>query len=349
MKHIFLIFTTLIFTLFAKTAIAADPFTVIGIPVDATGQTPIEAQTLAIQDGQVRAAQAIIERVTLSSERQSRPLAPIEIDVAAKMIRALEIANEKRSNNRYLGDITVAFNPSEVQKYLRANGLNMVTTQARTRLVVPVLDNQPLWDLNPWSVVWQDGRYRHALTPITSVPLGQGNDGILTMADINSLNISALKGLGSQFGADQILLVRSSETLGGLVTAEVTDIALDSGSKQDFGRVSAADFQDLANQVVNRLETDWKQASASTAENSVSMVVSVLYQSHSEWLRLKEAINGSAQIQDARLDALSKDGALMTVTYGGDINRLKNELSFKGVDVRNDPKLGVIFGRTGRF
>ena len=39
----------------------------------------------------------------------------------------------------------------------------------------------------------------------------------------------------------------------------------------------------------------------------------------------------------------------MTVTYGGDINRLKNELSFKGVDVRNDPKLGVIFGRTGRF
>ena len=349
MKHIFRIFVALILTLIAKAAIAADPFTVIGIPVDATGQTTIEAQTLAIQDGQVRAAQAIIERVTLSNERQARPLTPIEIDVAAKMIRALEIANEKRSSNRYLGDISVAFNPSEVQKYLLANGLNMVTTQARTRLVLPVLDNQPLWDLNPWSIVWQDGRYRHALTPITSVPLGQGNDGVLSISDINSLNIGRLKGLGSQFGVEQILLVRSSETLGGLVTAQVTDIALDSGAKQDLGQVSGADFQDLANQIVNRLEADWKQASASTAENSISTVVSVLYQSHNEWLNLKEAINGSAQIQDARLDALSKDGALMTITYGGDINRLRKELSFKGVDVRNDPGLGVVLARTGRY
>ena len=134
MKHIFRIFVALILTLIAKAAIAADPFTVIGIPVDATGQTPIEAQTLAIQDGQMRAAQAIIERVTLSNERQARPLTPIEIDVAAKMIRALEIANEKRSSNRYLGDISVAFNPSEVQKYLLANGLNTVSY---THLTLP--------------------------------------------------------------------------------------------------------------------------------------------------------------------------------------------------------------------
>ena len=77
--------------------------------------------------------------------------------------------------------------------------------------------------------------------------------------------------------------------------------------------------------------------------------MSVLYQSHNEWLNHKEAINGSAQIQDARLDALSKDGALMTITYGGDINRLRNELSFKGVDVRNDPGLGVVLARTGRY
>jgi len=79
------------------------------------------------------------------------------------------------------------------------------------------------------------------------------------------------------------------------------------------------------------------------------MPVSILYRSHSEWLRLKEAINGSAQIQDARLDALSKDGALMTITYGGDIGRLRNELAFKGVDVREDPSLGVVLGSTGRF
>jgi len=348
MKHILTSISCAFFIIAAGFAHAADPFTVVGIPVDATGTTPIEAQTLAIQDGQSRAASAIIERLTLESERARTVLPPIEVDTAAKMIRALEIANEKRSANRYLGDITVAFNPSEIQKYLKANNLNMVSTQARTRLVVPVLDNQPLWEINPWAMVWQDGRYSHALTPIKSVDLGQGDDSIMTSAEANNLDEVALKRLGSRFGVDQVLIVRSSQITGSL-SARVTDIALDTGLRRELGGVSGYDFQDLANNVVQSLEADWKQASVSITENAVSMAVSVLYDGHAEWLRLKDAINGSAQIQDARLDALSKDGALMTITYGGDMGRLRNELSFKGVDVRNDPGLGVVLARTGRF
>jgi len=346
MKHILTSLLCTFFAIVASFAHAADPFTVVGIPVDATGTSPIEAQTLAIQDGQSRAATAVIERLTLENERARNVLPPIEVDTAAKMIRALEIANEKRSANRYLGDITVAFNPTEIQKYLKANGLNMVSTQARTRLVVPVLDNQPLWDLNPWAMVWQDGRYSHALTPIKSVGLGQGDDSIITNAEANNLDIAALKRLGSRFGVDQVLVVKSSN---GALRASVTDIALDTGQKRELGTVSGNNFQDLATNVVRSLEADWKQASVSVTENAVSMAVSVLYDGHGEWLRLKDAINGSAQIQDARLDALSKDGALMTITYGGDMGRLRNELSFKGVDVRNDPNLGVVLARTGRF
>jgi len=154
--------------------------------------------------------------------------------------------------------------------------------------------------------------------------------------------------LGRRFGIDQVLVAQSSQNTGAF-RAKITDIALDTGLKRELGYVSGIDFQDLANNVVRSLEADWKQASVSVAENAVSMAVSVLYDGHGEWLRLKEAINGSAQIQDARLDALSKDGALMTITYGGDITRLRNELAFKGVDVRNDPSLGVVLARTGRF
>ena len=78
------------------------------------------------------------------------------------------------------------------------------------------------------------------------------------------------------------------------------------------------------------------------------MTVSVLYDSQAEWQRLKSAIDSSAQIQGARLDAMSKDGALMTVTYAGDLGRLQRELSFKGVDIREDETLGTILTRSGR-
>ena len=252
MKHILTTFVGFLFSLIAGLAFAADPFTVAGVPVDATGTSPIEAQTLAIQDGQARAAKIIIERLTLESERAAKTLPEIEIETAAKMIRALEIANEKRSNNRYLGDITVAFNPSEVQSYLRANGLNMVSTQARTRLVLPVLDDQPLWDLNPWSIVWQDGRYNHALTPIKSVGIGQGDDTLISAEEIAALDIEALKRVGSRFGVEQVLVVKTSE-LSGAPYATITDIALDSGQRRDLGGVNGIDFQDLANNVVGQL------------------------------------------------------------------------------------------------
>jgi len=345
MKYI--IATLISFTTFfmVTLAYAADPFTVVGVPVDATGETPIEAQTLAIQDGQARAANVLIERLTLEAERFSKGLVPIEVEEAAKMIRALEIANEKRSASRYLGDITVAFNPSEIQKYLKANDLNMISTQARTRLVLPVLDSYPLWDMNPWSMVWQDGRYSHALTPVKAIGLGQGDDSIITSAEALVTDMNALKRLGARFGAEQVLIVRTS----GGTSAKVTDIAIDTGLKRDLGFVSGRDYDDLAANIVETLEKDWKLASVTVAENAVSMPVSVLYESQGEWLRLKDAINGSAQIQDARLDAISKDGAVMTITYGGDMNRLANELAFKGVDVRTDPELGVVLARTGRF
>jgi len=307
MKHIFSTLLTFLFFIAAGFAHAADPFTVAGIAVDATGETPIEAQTLAIRDGQARAANILLERLTVESERLAKGAVPVSEDNAAKMIRAMEIDNEKRSATRYLGDITVAFNPSAMQA-----------------VVDPESD---------WFKAWENSGAQHALTPIRALSADQAASLASSAFDVN-----AVKQIGTSFGVQQVLI---ADDLGGFV--KVTDVALDSSQRQEF----SVNGGPLA--VISQLENDWKQASVSVAASAVEMPISILYSSHSEWLRLKEAINGSAQIQDARLDALSKDGALMTITYGGDINRLRNELAFKGVDVREDPSLGVVLGRTGSF
>lgn len=328
-------FATLLGVFVYVTAFAAhadDPFTVAGIAVDATGKTPIEAQTLAIRDGQARAANILLQRLTLEGERVSNGTAPVSEDNAAKMIRAMEIDNERRSATRYLGDITVAFNPSAMQAYLRQSGLTMISSQSRDRLILPLTSGQfdPSSD---WFKAWSESGSQHALTPIRA--LSEADAATLSVA---SLDLNTLKSIGARFGVQQILL---AEDLGGY--AKVTDVALDTGQSSEF-TVNGGPIA-----VITKLENDWKQASINVTANAVEMPVSILYRSHSEWLRLKEAINGSAQIQDARLDALSKDGALMTITYGGDMGRLKNELAFKGVDVREDPRLGVVMSKTGRF
>lgn len=333
--------------LFAGTASAADPFTVAGVPVDATGASAIEAQTIAISEGQALAAQVLIDRLTLRREREAKRFAPLDTQTIARMIRALEIANEKRSASRYLGDITVAFNPSQVQQVLRDKGLTMISTQSRARLVLPLQNGAPLWSDNDWNRVLRNAAYSHSLTPLRSVGPGEGNTSLIDAGAASRADLAALRRVGSRFGLEQVLIAEAMPGASG-VRVKLTDVALDTGRKQNLGTVSGADYAMAAAAMIDKLESDWKQASVSLAANAETIVASVLYKSHNDWLRLQDAINGSAQIQGARLDALSKDGALMTLTYGGDMNRLKNELAFKGVDIRRDPELGLILTRSGR-
>jgi len=321
---------------------AADPFTVAGVPVDATGNTAIEAQTNAIQDGQLRAANILIDRLTLTGTA----VPELELETAAKMIRGLEIANEKRSANRYLGDITVAFNPSRIQQYLQSQDLTMIATQARERIVLPVFGGTPLWTPNEWMMAWETGGFSHALTPVKA-PVG-GSDALITAAEVSAIDMAALRSAGQALGTEQIL-VAAADNFGGTISVRLIDIALDTGLRRDLGQISGNSFAQAAEISVDRLESDWKQASVAVTQSAVSIPVSILYNSLAEWQNLQDVINGSSQIQAARLDALSKDGALMTLTYGGDIERLRRELSFKGVEIKNDAKLGTVLAKTGRL
>jgi hypothetical protein len=149
-------------------------------------------------------------------------------------------------------------------------------------------------------------------------------------------------------GVQQILVTDGFNGVAGF-DASTVDIALDTNQKQtirvDRFALNGKSYEDA---IVETMENDWKQNTVTLASEAVSMTVSVLYDSQAEWQRLKSAIDSSAQIQGARLDAMSKDGALMTVTYAGDLGRLQRELSFKGVDIREDETLGTILTRSGR-
>ncbi len=326
---------------------AADPFTVTDIPVDATGDNAIQAQTEAISEGQVYASEILIARVTIASERSSKGVPPLTPEVVAPMIRALSVANEKRSTNRYLGDITVAFNPSQVQQFLRSNGLTMVTTQSRDRMVLPIYNGR-IWTDNAWTNAWARNAFSNSLTPIRPFEASAGSSATIDADAASAGNLVALRQVGARFGVEQILVAEASGGSGN-VSVKLTDIALDTGQKRNLGRISAPDFISAAWESAERVENDWKEASVSLAKNAETMAVSVLYRSHQDWMQLQDVINNSSQIQDARLDALSKDGALMNITYGGDLQKLANELAFKGVEMKRDPKLGMIIYRRGRI
>ncbi|MEM9601150.1 MAG: hypothetical protein AAF926_09010, partial [Pseudomonadota bacterium] len=310
-------------SLISLSAFAADPFTVAKIPVDATANTAIEAQTRAIGSGQIIAAQQLLDRLTLESERAERGLPPLTAEVVGPLIRGLSIDNERRSATRYLGDVSIAFNPSSVQTLLRNAGLTMVRSQASERLAVPL-------GVDPEGALGRDllsERYAHSLTPILSP----------TADEITSLYIEPtndqLRALARRYNVSRLLILR--QEAGGV---SATDLNLATGAQQQYrSRGGMAG-------IVSQMENDWKATSAVPIGQTQTSTISVLYSSMDEWRTLQRAINNSSQVRDARLDALSKDGALMTLSYGS-LERLAAEMSQKGVQVYNDPRLGLVIRR----
>lgn len=343
------IFATTLVCASALSAFAADPYTVAGVHVDANAANALEAQTLAISEGQERAANLLIERMSLESQRNEKDFLGVSAQDGAKMIRALEISNEKRSASRYLGDITVAFNPDAVAQYMRVHGLTLISTQSRKRLVIPVLDGNTLWDENEWVTAWQGGQFANALTPLSAIGPHEGLAALIPDRTGANISVRNLRAIGQLFGVEQILIATAAPNYQGY-TVSLRDIALDSNTSRSFDPIRAYTAQEAVEEVVATLENDWKTSAVSTVSSeSVVMPVSVLYRSQLEWQQLQDVINGSAQIRSASLDAISKRGAMMSLTYGGDIEQLRNELAFKGVSLIDDENLGMVLARTGAF
>jgi len=334
----YLITTLLFFTalLMSGLSFAGDPFTVTNINVDATGTTAIEAQELALKDGQAQAAAIMLKRVTLPSETAARGFPQPTPEMIGRMIRALEISNEQRSAQRYFGDLTIAFNAAEVQKFLQANRLTLFSSQAETRLAVPFSRAQG----DALTDALKNGGYDHALTPLTIAESASGFDPAIASGDID-----ATARLASGYGMRQVLALSADETLQGYAVS-MMDMSLNAREARNLGTVTGPTMELAVAAAVERLQNEWKQASVSLAASAQDLPVSVLFNSQADWQRLQDVINDSAQIQSARLDAIAKDGALMTLSYGGDLQRLEKELSFKGVALKRDPKLGVIIGRS---
>ena len=136
-----------------------------------------------------------------------------------------------------------------------------------------------------------------------------------------------------------------SETLDG-VNVNMIDIAVLSEEVRRYPAVSGYNAGTALQNAVAVLETNWKEQSASFAATAQDLPVSILFNSHQDWRMLQDVIDDSAQIQSAQLTALSKDGALMILSYSGNIAKLTQELSYKGVGLKQDPKLGVVIGRS---
>lgn len=328
----------------------AQAYTVRGIEIDATAATAFEAQRQALSDGQTRAAERLILRLTLPEDRMEANLPPITASTAAELIAGLQIADEQRSSTRYRGVLSVEFDRRAVGDYLSSFGLAYVESQDARVLVVPVLEDesgQRIWSTD-WQRAWLNGGFDTALTPFIAlgsrtdpdgVPLGRD---LISVREAMDLDADALSRLARAYGVDRVAVILARRG-GGAVRAAGALIAFgpDGPVREDLGSVASSDgFADAARRIVDRREEAWKRSAVVRGGDEAQLELTLLFSSINEWRALQRAVAGASLIQDARLDALSRTGAAMTITHRGTREQVSAELAARGARLVEDEDLG---------
>ena len=343
-------------------ALADDPFIVRNVRIDATADDAVAAQTLALAEGQTIAAQMLIERLTLAEDRLETEFDfeprmnefgemvvenAMDQGLAAEMVSGLEISNEQRSSTRYIAELVVRFDPRVVESVLVNRGIAYVESPSRPMLVLPVFDDAGsfiLWDDNPWLSAWSEQSFAHALTPMFLADNTASQQAISARGALG-LDEAALRQIASINNVNRIAILRAQELneirrFGGYLVSIDANNALTIetwGPETVFGG-----WSDAASLFVASLEESWKRNSIVRDGEVVEVMVTVLYGALPEWERLQSMLTGASLVRDARLEAVSRDGALMTLAYRGELTQLTTELAERGAVLEEHPGLGWV-------
>ena len=178
---------------------AGDVFSVSAISVDETADTAAAARARAFRRGQRAALTTILRRLTVRADHARLPA--VDNERLDFMVQALEVADEKTSDVRYLANMTVNFKPPEIRRLLRESAIPFAETPSKPVLVLPVLRQGGalvLWDdPNLWREAWSRMPVSGDLVPLI-VPVGDLSDiadvDATQAADGDPLRLSAIAG-----------------------------------------------------------------------------------------------------------------------------------------------------------
>jgi hypothetical protein len=328
--------------LVVSAASIAQPFTVKDVEIDATADSAFDAQRQAMSDGQTRAAMILIERLTLPEDRFDFDPETVTADIAAELIAGLQIANEQRSATRYRGELTVEFDRRAVAEFFRFYEIPFVQSPASPLLAIAVSDEGAGPTLSgDWARAWREGNFETALTPF-AVYNDREAQGAISVSAALARDEEALARVAQLYSVDGVAVVTARRGGGAVRTGGYIMRFGDEGaSVEELQSVTQqGSVADAARRFVSNQELAWKRSAVVRGTEQVELDVTVLYGSMREWRRLQRAVAGASLIEDARLDALSRRGAAMTLIHRGSLEQVAAELTARGAVLEEHADLG---------
>jgi len=308
-----------------------------GVAVDATAEMAVAARALALADGQRRAFDLVVRRITLREDHGRLPQPDAE--ALDDLVEALEIADEKTSAVRYLAKLTVRFKPARIRALLQANRVPYTETRSKPVLLLPVLEQAGALSLfedgNLWRAAWQAlDLSPDALLPVL-LPAGDLED--VTLLGAESAAAGEARPLGAiseRYRTDTVIvlhaIVARDLAAGGTIKVDVVRHWLG----QEFANVVVTGYRgqegetvvDVLDRVARielaELEESWKRQTLQTFGDGAVLSVRVPLNSLDDWLAIRGRLERIGMLQQFELRSISRRAAQVVLHISGDPTRL---------------------------
>ena len=336
-------------------------FTVAHVPVDAEAASAAGARELAIAAGQRAALETLLRRLTVAGTALP---APPEDSIAA-MVAGFAIDRELVSATRYRASLTVDFDPAEVRRLLRENGVAYAETLSKPVLVVAVQRDPNgilLWeDGNRWRRAWEERPPHGGLVPIL-LPLGDVIDlGTVDAARALASDAEALTALAALYGTSEVAVAVAglsgsaavakpsapaaenasgdAPAAGRALTLSLLRIAAEESravQKTLIGREGESERALLkrgTDRVITLLEDDWKAANLIRYDEQRVLRARVPIASLGEWVSIQRRLETLAMVALVEIDSLSRSEGRLTLRYHGTEDQLRLALGQDDLDL----------------
>ena len=307
-------------------------YVVAGVRVDETAANAAAAQQAGLAAAQRLGFERLVRRLTIPEELTARGVPQVEPATLEGLVSSVDVEEERRSGTRYIGRLAVRFDPSGVRALLRQFNLTVVDTRTAPVLVAPLVAAGTSEDTATiWREVWSNGGFGDELVPLATAP-----------AELQGAPAWPAAQPFAQAAAASSALYATLRVQGSTVTATLVEI--DANARRERGDVTAringedanavrAALASLADQASARVQNDWKSRIATGGGQRGRISASALYTSEAQWEQIKDALEGAAQtlISEIRIEAVGRQGALVSFSFVGDQGQLAAELQRRGV------------------
>jgi len=325
---------------------SADLYRVSGIPISAELSSAKEARSAAIENGETDAFWALMKKMVAPDYLQQVPK-PNAGDIL-NWVQTVSLANEKHTATKYMADLSVRFDPNQIQTFLTQNQIPFLMKDLPTTVIVPVFQNgENLWTLeeqNPLYAYLKSGDFSTPLWRIT-VPVGELDEIMQAREALQSGNKAALSDWAGKYNADSVAIIWVTQK-GPYVTAKTTYMPVEPALENQIDVVASngnagSVMPNLWKKIVKVQEEKWRNLQTQNFETSMTFWAQIPIRTLSEWNGLSKKLKQAGFWDSFTVRAFRPNEVWVTFQYKGTSIDLNRQLHSLGMELTVGEQNGV--------